>query len=118
MTDVIHDPRTDWCACEPNGADRCEYRMLADAVIEHLDPRDGDEAEVALCITAVEDAAATLKAVREGTAGIIDRLEEAVIAASIAAQLTGVRQQPVGISQDDALRILAALRKAAGEAEQ
>jgi hypothetical protein len=32
--DVIHDPATDWCACEPNGPKRCSYRMLADAVID------------------------------------------------------------------------------------
>jgi hypothetical protein len=55
--DVTHDPQTDWCACEPEGADRCGYRLLADAVIAHLDVRDGDEAEVALCIDAVERAA-------------------------------------------------------------
>ena len=41
---------------------------------------------------------------------ITDRLEEAIINARIAAGLTGVTQQPVGISQDDAVRILAALR--------
>lgn len=41
---------------------------------------------------------------------ITGRLEEAIINARIAAQLTGVTQQPVGISQDDAVRILAALR--------
>jgi hypothetical protein len=57
IADVIHDPRTDWCACPPEGADRCDYRLLADAVIAHLDVRDGDEAEVALCIEAVERAA-------------------------------------------------------------
>ena len=54
MPDVIHDPETDWCACEPNGDARCDYRTLADAVIETLNPPDGDEAEVSLCITAVE----------------------------------------------------------------
>ncbi len=54
MPDVIHDPATDWCACEPNGTDRCGYRMLADAVIEYLNPPDGDDAEVAICISAVE----------------------------------------------------------------
>lgn len=57
MSDIIHDPRTDWCACDPGGMDRCDYRMLADAVIGELNPRDGDEAEVALCIAAVERAA-------------------------------------------------------------
>lgn len=58
MPDVTHDPATDWCACEPEGPDRCDYRLLADAVIASLDVRDGDEAEVALCIEAVERAAA------------------------------------------------------------
>jgi hypothetical protein len=57
MTDATHDPRTDWCACEPNSMDRCDYRMLADAVIEHLNPPDGDEAEVAICISAIQDIA-------------------------------------------------------------
>ena len=56
-TDVIHDPSAD-CTCESGDDDICEYRMLADAVIEKLDPRDGDEAEVALCIAAVERVAA------------------------------------------------------------
>ena len=55
--DVIHDPRTDWCACEPNGADRCDYRMLADKVIERLNPPDSDEAEVALLMHALDVAA-------------------------------------------------------------
>lgn len=56
MSDVIHDPRTDWCACEPNSMDRCGYRLLADAVIEAFNPRDGDEAEAALCMEAIETA--------------------------------------------------------------
>jgi len=50
-----HNP-DNLCNCEPGSIDACEYRMLADAVVEHLGPRDGDEAEVALCITAVERA--------------------------------------------------------------
>ena len=58
VPDVIHDPVTDWCACEPLGDDRCDYRMLADAVIQHLNPRDGEEAEVSLLIDAVKAAAA------------------------------------------------------------
>jgi hypothetical protein len=62
MTDVIHDPRTDWCACEPGGTDLCAYRMLADTVVERLNPRDGDEAEVSLCMAAVENAAAFIEA--------------------------------------------------------
>lgn len=62
MPDVIHDPRTDWCACEPGGTDLCAYRMLADTVVEKLNPRDGDEAEVSLCMTAVENAAAFIEA--------------------------------------------------------
>jgi hypothetical protein len=48
----------DWCTCEPESADRCEYRILADAVIEHLNPPDDDEAEVAICCTAIEEVAA------------------------------------------------------------
>lgn len=53
MPDVIHDPATDWCACPPEGDVRCGYRLLADAVIEHLNPPDGDEAEIGICISAV-----------------------------------------------------------------
>ena len=58
MTDVTHDPQTDWCACEPEGYWRCDYRLLADAVVAKLNPGDGDEAEVSLCIQAVERVAA------------------------------------------------------------
>jgi hypothetical protein len=57
MADVIHDPRTDACACEPLGDVVCDYRLLADGVIEHLNPRDGDEAEVYLLREAVEQVA-------------------------------------------------------------
>jgi len=59
--DVIHDPATDWCACEPNGDEVCDYRLLADAVIARLNPRDGDEAEVALLIAAVARITAYVK---------------------------------------------------------
>ena len=51
---VTHNPVTDWCACEPGGVERCDYRLLADTVISGLNPPDKDEAEVALCTTAVE----------------------------------------------------------------
>ena len=61
MSDVIHDPQTDWCACEPNGPDRCDYRLLADTVIEQLNPPDGDEAEVSLCISTIEQIAAYVR---------------------------------------------------------
>jgi hypothetical protein len=54
MTDVIHDPATDWCACPPNGDVVCDYRLLADAVEDELNPADGDESEVSLCIGAVK----------------------------------------------------------------
>jgi len=54
-----HNP-DNLCNCEPGSIDACEYRMLGDAVVEHLGPRDGDEAEVALCITAVERVAAQI----------------------------------------------------------
>lgn len=53
MTNVIHDPARDWCACEPGAIVRCDYRLLADAVEQELNPPDGDEAEVSLCIDAV-----------------------------------------------------------------
>jgi hypothetical protein len=58
LADVIHNPRTDWCACEPHGGDRCDYRMLADTVIGKLNPPDRDEAEVSICISAIESIAA------------------------------------------------------------
>jgi hypothetical protein len=58
VPDVIHDPATDWCACEPGGNVVCDYRLLADAVIGKLNPPDGDEAEAGICIQAVEFIAA------------------------------------------------------------
>jgi hypothetical protein len=58
MPDVVHDPDTDWCACEPYSLRRCEYRMLADAVGDAFNPPDGDEGEVSILITAIENAAA------------------------------------------------------------
>lgn len=61
MPDVIHDPATDWCACPPNGDVVCDYRLLADAVIEHLNPRDGDEAEVGICCDAIANIASYVK---------------------------------------------------------
>lgn len=61
MPDVIHDPRTDWCACEPNGTDRCEYRILADAIDGNFGVQDSDEAEVALLITTIERAATLIR---------------------------------------------------------
>lgn len=48
MPDVIHNPDTDWCACEPGGESRCGYRLLADEVIDLFNPRDGEEAEVSI----------------------------------------------------------------------
>lgn len=62
MPDVVHDPATDWCACEPDGPDRCGYRLLADTVIAKLGVDDGDAAEVALCMDAVERAADFIRA--------------------------------------------------------
>ena len=61
--DVIHDPATDWCACTPEGDERCDYRLLADAVIARLNPRDGDEAEVALLIAAIARITAYVKSI-------------------------------------------------------
>lgn len=57
MTDVVHDPATDWCACEPESDKRCGYRILADKVVEELNPPDGEEAELSICFNAIEDAA-------------------------------------------------------------
>ena len=61
MPDIIHDPKTDWCACEPHGDDRCSYRLLADTVDEQFSPKDADEAEEAIYIGAVERAAAFIR---------------------------------------------------------
>ena len=58
MTDVIHDPETDWCACEPEGDRRCGYRILADKIVEEFNPPDGEESELSICFNAIEDAAA------------------------------------------------------------
>jgi hypothetical protein len=51
--DVIHDPQTDWCACEPYGMNRCDYRFLADAVADAFNPPDNDAAEVSIMVDAV-----------------------------------------------------------------
>ena len=61
MTEVVHDPATDWCACEPNSMNRCSYRLLADAVVDELNPKDGDEGEESLCIDAIERVAAYVR---------------------------------------------------------
>jgi hypothetical protein len=62
MPDVIHDPETDWCACKPQGDVVCDYRLLADKVIELFNPADDDGAEVAVLITAVERVAGFIRA--------------------------------------------------------
>lgn len=49
-----HDPLTDWCTCERGGTAVCSYRLLADAVIGHLNPPDSDDAEESICVSAVE----------------------------------------------------------------
>lgn len=48
------------CTCEAEGDDRCEYRMLADAIETAFSVRDGDEAEVALLTTAIGEAGGKL----------------------------------------------------------
>lgn len=62
---VVHNPDAN-CDCQPDGSNRCEYRMLADAVVEHLPTRDGDEAEVALCVQAVQRVGDALRVFRTG----------------------------------------------------
>lgn len=57
MPGVIPDPQGGGYAREPHNADRSGYRLLADAVIAHLDVRDGADTELALCVEAVERAA-------------------------------------------------------------
>lgn len=54
----MHDPN-ELCDCEPEDLFRkgvCEYRLLADSVGNTLNVGDGDEAEVSLLISAVENA--------------------------------------------------------------
>lgn len=50
----------DGCECEPNGYDRCEYRQLADVVVELFNPPDGESDEMSLCIEALTLAHAVL----------------------------------------------------------
>lgn len=57
-----HDPAVN-CNCESGADPRCEYRFLADAVIDAFNPADGDEAEVAICVAAVRQARDALKAI-------------------------------------------------------
>ena len=52
------------CSCEPYNTNRCEYRMLADAVIENLPVHDGDAAEVMLCVDTVEAVGGALRLLR------------------------------------------------------
>jgi hypothetical protein len=48
----------DWCTCEPYGDQTCEYRDVADRVIDLLNPPDSDEAESSLVTGAIERAVA------------------------------------------------------------
>ncbi|KPM55770.1 hypothetical protein ACG83_10885 [Frankia sp. R43] len=48
-----HDP-DEVCTCEPGGIDICEYRMVADLVIDRLNPPDSDFAEVSIVSEAIE----------------------------------------------------------------
>jgi hypothetical protein len=53
----MHDPN-ELCNCEPDdlfSKGICEYRLLADCVGNTLNVGDGDEAEVSLLITAIEN---------------------------------------------------------------
>lgn len=62
-TTQAHDPDV-LCDCEPDGLNgrlTCEYRMLADSVGNQFNPPDGDEAEVALLMTAIEQAKAYIE---------------------------------------------------------
>lgn len=53
------------CGCEPyDPHDRCEYRMLADAVIENFPVHDGDAAEVSLCVDTVDAVGGALRLLR------------------------------------------------------
>lgn len=53
------------CSCQPyDPHDRCEYRTLADAVIENLPVHDGDAAEVALCVDTVDAIGGALRLLR------------------------------------------------------
>jgi hypothetical protein len=56
----FHDPAGD-CTCGPNAEDRCEYRLLADEILEALNPPGDDVAEVAILISAVKHAAAAIE---------------------------------------------------------
>lgn len=63
---TIHDPNVN-CDCEPNSAyprARCEYRTLADAVIDNLPVADGDASELALLVDAVDAIGGALRALR------------------------------------------------------
>ena len=62
--DVIHDPESDWCACEPFSAARCDFRLLADTIIQQFNPPDGDDAEVAICMTAIGRAAEFVRSLK------------------------------------------------------
>ncbi len=42
------------CTCDPHGEDRCDYRLLADQIIDLLHPPDDDVAEVGIVMDAVQ----------------------------------------------------------------
>lgn len=50
---MAHDPE-ELCTCSPGADDLCEYRMVADLVIDRLTPPDQDMAEVTVVCEAVE----------------------------------------------------------------
>jgi hypothetical protein len=47
----------DWCTCEPNHGDRCDWRLLADTICDLFNPPDDDVAEEAIVLAAVQRAA-------------------------------------------------------------
>jgi hypothetical protein len=61
-----HSCRSYVCDCVGGSQDqnRCDYRMLADAVIENFPTSDGDAAEVTLCVDAVHSVGEALRVLR------------------------------------------------------
>jgi len=67
---------------------RCDYRMLADVVIEELNPSDSDDAEVSICINAVRRIAAYVRTLPCQCASGDDEMPCA------RCQVLGTREQP------------------------
>lgn len=112
----VHDPAGD-CTCGPNGGDRCEYRILADEILEAFNPPGDDVAEVAILISAVKRAAGVIERLPcecgHGPAGAMCRRCSALgqhhgVPPEAAAQLPADLQDQAAVPASKPVQILSA----------